>query len=71
MQQLKVRSILFQKVSSQEAAGASSRREVRIGCSTDYEGEFPIPCRPWYQGDGESRLVVIEVDNLDRLVLRS
>jgi len=70
MQQLKVCPVLFQKVRPQEAAGASSRCKVRISCSTYYEREFSIPCWPRYKGDGESRFVVIEVDNLDRLILQ-
>ena len=70
MQQLEVRPILFQKVCPQEAVGTSSRRKVRVSCSTNYEGEFSIPCRPRYEGDGEGRFVVIEVDHLDRLILQ-
>lgn len=70
MQQFEVRPILFQKVGSQEAASASSRRKVRVGCSTNYEGKFSIPRRPRYEGDGEGRFVVIEVNNLDRLILQ-
>ncbi len=70
MQQLEVCPILFQKVCPQEAAGASSRCKVRIGCSTYYQGKFSVPCRPWYKGDRKGRFVLFEVDNLDRLILQ-